>query len=205
MNTRSRSTGKGDSHEAAHRRHRHSPGRLCGARCSGTGVRQSIRRFFAQLANRRRRSTKPGLGIAFGKLGKIVGAETEIAYQPEVIDTTAASIAKSRVFTFSANTLIGPTIGAVKPYGAIGFGNLNLNVKSLSNLVIPNPTSISSNYFTVNAGGGVVGFPTAHLGVRADLRYFRAYGFNVADLEVTGLSLDRFDFWRANIGLALKF
>lgn len=71
--------------------------------------------------------------------------------------------------------------------------------------MIPNPASISTNYFAVNAGGGVMGFVAPHLGVRADLRYFRAYGFKLTDLETAGLALDRFDFWRASVGIAVKF
>jgi hypothetical protein len=150
-------------------------------------------------------SSKPGFGVAIGNVGKIIGAETEIGYQPEVIDNTANALQKNRVITFSGNTLIGPTIGRIKAYGAVGVGDLHLNVTRLSSLVIPNPSSISTNYFTVNVGGGVMGFFTTHLGVRADLRYFRAYGFKVTDLETAGLALDRFDFWRASIGLAAKF
>jgi hypothetical protein len=150
-------------------------------------------------------SSKPGFGVAIGNIGKIVGAETEIGYQPEVIDNTANALQKSRVITFSGNTLIGPTIGRIKAYGAVGVGDLYLNVTRLSSLVIPNPSSISTNYFTVNVGGGVMGFFTTHLGVRADLRYFRAYGFKVTDLQTAGLALDRFDFWRASIGFAAKF
>ena len=150
-------------------------------------------------------STAPGLGISFGNMGKIIGGETEFAYHPQLIDNTANSLEKNRVYTFSANTLIGPTIGRVKPYGAIGAGDLFLNVTRLSSLVIPNPESLSNNYFTINMGGGVIGFPTGHLGVRADLRYFRAYGFKITDLATTGLALDRFDFWRASFGIALKF
>jgi hypothetical protein len=47
--------------------------------------------------------------------------------------------------------------------------------------------------------------------VRGDLRYTRAFGFNVTDLTTTsgtglgGLTLNRFDFWRGYIGLAVKF
>jgi len=46
-------------------------------------------------------STKPGYGVAFGGMGRIVGAETEIAYYPEVIDNAPNAIAKSRVISFS--------------------------------------------------------------------------------------------------------
>jgi hypothetical protein len=150
-------------------------------------------------------SSKPGFGIALGNVGRIVGGETEIGYQPEVIDNSANGLAKSRVITFAGNILIGPTIGRVKAYGAVGAGDLHLNVTRLSTLVIPNAESISTNYFTVNAGGGVMGFFTPHMGVRADLRYFRAYGFNIADLQTAGLALDRFDFWRASVGFVAKF
>lgn len=150
-------------------------------------------------------SSKPGFGIALGSVGKIIGVEAEIAYYPEVLDNAANALAKNKVITFSGNTLIGPTIGPIKAYGAFGFGDLYLNVTSVSSIVIPNPASISTNYFTFNYGGGVMGFFTSHLGVRGDLRYYRAFGFKLADIQSTGLALDRFDFWRANIGLVAKF
>jgi Outer membrane protein beta-barrel domain len=150
-------------------------------------------------------SSKPGFGAALGTLGKIVGAEVEFAYYPEVLDNTANAISKNKVITVSGNTLIGPTIASVKAYGAVGLGNLNLNVTSLSSVLTPNPDSISANYFTVNVGGGAAVFFNSHFGARGDLRYYRAFGFKVTDLENAGLALDEFDFWRASIGLAIKF
>ena len=150
-------------------------------------------------------SSKPGFGVALGSVGTIVGFETEIAYYPEVLDNAANGVAKNKVITFSGNTLIGPTIGPIKAYGAFGLGDLYLNVTSVSSLLIPTPTSLSTNYFTFNVGGGAMGFFTSHLGVRGDLRYYRAFGFKLADVQGVGLALDRFDFWRANIGLVAKF
>ncbi len=150
-------------------------------------------------------STQRGLGLSLGNVGGIVGGESEFAYFPELIDTSANALAKSRVFTISGSMLIGPTIGRVKPYGAIGAGDLYLNVTSASSVLVPNPASISNNYFTINAGGGVMGFFTTHLGVRGDLRYFRAYGFKLTDLQSAGIALDHFDFWRASIGIVAKF
>jgi opacity protein-like surface antigen len=149
--------------------------------------------------------TKPGFGVAFGSVGKVVGAETEFAYFPELIDNSANALAKSRVISLSASTLIGPKIGAVKPYFAFGFGNLRLNVTKASSVLVPDPESISSNHFTFNAGGGVMGFFMEHLGARGDLRYTKAFGFKLTDLEGAGLSLDKFNFWRATFGLVVKF
>ena len=149
--------------------------------------------------------TKPGYGIAFGSVGRVAGFETEFAFYPEVIDNTAHGLAKSRVISISAGTLLGPTLGRVKPYFAFGGGNLHLNVTRLSSVVIPNPESISNNYFTFNAGGGIMGFFTEHLGVRGDLRYYKAFGIKLEDLQNAGIQLDKFNFWRASFGLAVKF
>ena len=152
--------------------------------------------------------TKRGFGIAFGKNGKIVGTETEIAYHPEILDTSANAVAKSKVLTLSQDMVIGPTIGHVKGYGAVGAGDLHLNVSSASNLVVPDAESLSSNYFTFNVGGGAIGFITKNIGIRGDLRYLRAFGLDFDALQGDNFSLKNlkhFDFWRLNIGLAAKF
>ena len=150
-------------------------------------------------------STKPGFSIAFGAVGRIVGVESEIAFYPEVIDNAANALSKSKVISFSGGPILGPTIGPVKPYVAFGFGNLHLNVTGISSVVVPNPESISNNYFTFNYGGGVMGFFTDHFGVRGDLRYYRAFGIKIEDLENAGLQLDKFNFWRASFGIVAKF
>lgn len=149
--------------------------------------------------------TRRGYGVAFGTNGKIFGAETEISYHPQIIDTTVDGTARSKVLTFSEDLVIGPTIGHVKGYGAVGAGDLHLNISSLSKLAAADAESLSSNYFTVNVGGGAIGYVTKNLGVRADLRYLRAYGIDFAALEAENFSLKHFDFWRLNIGLAARF
>ena len=75
----------------------------------------------------------------------------------------------------------------------------------VSSVLVPNPESISNNYFTFNTGGGVMGYFSDHFGVRGDLRYFRAFGLKLDDLENVGFEFDRFNFWRGYFGLAVKF
>ena len=149
--------------------------------------------------------SKPGFGLAFGKIGEVVGLESEIAFYPELLDSAANALAKNRALTFSGNLLVGPTIGRAKVYGAAGAGDLHLNFTSLKSLVTPNPDSLSSDKFAINVGGGAMGFFNAHLGVRGDLRYYRAFGVDLADLELGRLNVTHFNFWRANIGLVAKF
>jgi opacity protein-like surface antigen len=146
-----------------------------------------------------------GFGVSFGTLGRIVGFETELAYFPEILDNDAEGLSKSKGITLGADTLIGPTVGPVKVYGAFGFGNLHLNVTSLSSIIVPDAESISNNFFTFNVGGGAAVSFAPHLGVRGDLRYFKAYGFDLDDFEGVGLQLDHFNFWRGTAGLLLKF
>lgn len=150
-------------------------------------------------------ATKPGFGIALGGASGIIGGEAEFADFPELLDNSANAIAKNKVITFSGDTLIGSMVGPVKVYAALGAGSLFLNVTKLSSVVTPNPGAISNTYFTFNVGGGIMGYFSPHLGVRGDLRYTRAFGVNAADLQTAGLTLNHFDFWRAAIGLAVKF
>ena len=150
-------------------------------------------------------ASQAGYGVAFGVSGKIVGTETEVAYQPEIVDNGANGLGKSHVFTFSQNFLVGPTIGRVKPFGSVGLGDLLLNVSGVKSVIIPSPESITNNYFVVNYGGGAMGFFSSHVGVRGDIRYFKAYGFKLDDLENVGIKFDGFNFWRGSFALALKF
>ena len=153
-------------------------------------------------------ASKPGFGISFGRLGGIVGTETEVAFHPQLLDNEANALGKSRVFMGSQNLLVGPRIAAVKPYGTIGAGALYLNVSSAT-LGLPNAenisNSLSNNYFTINVGGGVMYFFSKRVGARADLRHFHAYGLNINDLENSGITFNRFDFWRAGFGAAFAF
>ena len=151
-------------------------------------------------------SSKAGFGVSFGTVGRIIGAETEITYHPQIIDNDVNALAKSHVLTFAENILIGPTIGRVKPYGTIGGGDLHLNFTSLSSATSTTPESISNNYFTLDYGGGVAYFFNKRVGARGDLRYYRAYGLNFDELESSGgLKFNKFDFWRASFGAEFTF
>jgi outer membrane protein with beta-barrel domain len=145
-------------------------------------------------------SSDTGFGVAFGSLGHMVSAETEFAYFPEVFDTTLNRVSTSYLVSVSGNILVGPTIGPAKIYGAVGFGDLYLNVKSAAG-----DASIGNNYLTLNGGAGLALFFASRVGVRGDLRYYRATGIIAADLERVGLDGDRLAFWRPTVGLTLKF
>jgi hypothetical protein len=154
-------------------------------------------------------ASKAGFGVSIAKFGGIVGAETEIAYSPQILDNDTNALAKSHVFTGSESLMVGPRIDKAKPYFVIGAGDLYLNAQSAS-LGLPGnlgaiTASMSNNYFTINVGGGAMYFFNKRIGARADLRYFKAYGLNISDLENSGLKFNKFDFWRAGFGVSFAF
>jgi hypothetical protein len=156
-------------------------------------------------------ASKAGFGVSFGKFPGLIGTETEITYHPQILDNDLNGLAKSHVFTGSQNLLVGPRIGKTKPYGTVGGGELFLNVSSAS-LGVPSDIdsiaqSLSNNYFTVNFGGGAMYFFTKRVAVRGDLRYFKAYGFDLPKEESESFSLkfNKFTFWRLGFGAAFAF
>jgi hypothetical protein len=135
-------------------------------------------------------------GIAFGSLVPMAGAEIEFVYMPQLFDTALAS--SSRAFSVMGDVFVGPTIGPVKVYGAVGVGDLYVNLSSAA-------ASFSSHYLTVNGAAGAAVFFGAHLGVRGDLRYYRPIGVLPGDVAPFSIDAEQLKFWRPTVGLTLKF
>jgi Outer membrane protein beta-barrel domain len=135
-------------------------------------------------------------GIAFGSLVPMAGAEIEFVYLPQLFDTQVVST--SRAFSVMGDVFVGPTIGRARIYGAIGVGDLYVNLSSAA-------ADFSSHYLTVNGGAGVAVFFGSHLGVRGDLRYYHPTGLVASDLEPVNVDPEQLKFWRPTVGLTLKF
>jgi opacity protein-like surface antigen len=149
--------------------------------------------------------SKAGFGVDLGTFGTVLGFEADFAYYPEVLDNDIAGLEKNHVVTVTGNALVSVPIPRVRPYATVGVGFLKLDATNLPSSILPS-TDTSQTKFAWSIGGGVMGFFTDHLGVRGDVRYFRAGNFDTdAFRNDTGLLLDQFDFWRAAIGLAAKF
>jgi hypothetical protein len=135
-------------------------------------------------------------GIAFGSLVPMAGAEIEFVYMPQLFDT--GLVGTSRAFSVMGDVFVGPTIGPVKIYGAVGIGDLYVNLSSAA-------ADFSSHYLTANGGAGVAVFFAGHLGVRGDLRYYHPIGVLVSDLDRFAINPEQLNFWRPTVGLTLKF
>jgi len=136
------------------------------------------------------------LGVSVGGLGNLFGSEFEIASASNFFRRVPET--SSSVRTIMTNLLLAPQFGPVRPYGLIGVGRFRAQVEGL--LTAQEQTD---SHFGWNLGGGVMFFPSSHVGLRGDLRYF--HGFQ--DLELLAITLEdsKLDFGRAAAGVVIKF
>ena len=139
--------------------------------------------------------------------GGIFGAELGFNYAPEFVK---ASINNNDIAQMSlmGNLIIGIPIrnsdqpGHVRPYvtGGAGLFRLTQSESQFFN-------HVTSNDFAVNFGGGVMAFFTDHVGVRADVRYFRTLTDSdpQSGVDDINFNLGDLNFWKWDVGAAFKF
>jgi opacity protein-like surface antigen len=146
-----------------------------------------------------------GASLGFMSAG-VFGLEGELSYTPSFFDTDDFDFVDSdNVVTVMGNLLVGVPAGGtdgpgVRPYGTIGLGLIRTRVESGSEVF----DDVSSNDFGMNVGGGLMGFFNDHVGLRADVRYFRSLEDPEEDNEFD-IDFSDFDFWRGSVGVALRF
>jgi len=139
-------------------------------------------------------------GASAGFLGGgIAGAEFDFGVSPSFFGSSD-DFGSNSVMTAMANLIIAAPIGGtfgrgVRPYGSGGLGLLRTQVDG-GNLAL---SSSHNNDLGWNAGAGVMGYFSDHVGIRGDIRYFQDTNANV-----NGAFLDNLHFWRATIGVAFK-
>lgn len=149
------------------------------------------------------------LGVTFGWMGKgIIGAEVDFGWSPNFFEDTAGSadfeFGDNNVTTLMANVLVGAPIGGqrgpgIRPYGSGGIGLIRSRIDGGAFF-----NDLTANDFGFNVGAGVHGFFNDNIGIRGDIRYFRSLSDDdpTDDLD---LALSDFDFWRATVGLTVRF
>jgi opacity protein-like surface antigen len=136
-------------------------------------------------------------GVAFGALGGIVGFEGEFGYTSDFFGTSAQQT--TNVWTFTGSFMLAPRFGPIQPYGLAGLGLIRTSIESAGQ-------DEDENQFGYDLGGGLIAFFSAHVGARADVRYFHA--FQVLDfsrfpnLQARDTKLD---FGRFSVAMVFKF
>ena len=130
-------------------------------------------------------------GVSVGAMGTSVGFEEDLSSTKDFFG--AATGAENSVFSAMSNLLFLGAPGRIRSYIVSGVGLVRLRVSL-------NQTSVDSNVIAYDVGGGVNGFFRKHVGIRGDVRHFHT----LRDVNVRLIS-GKLGFWRASLGLALKF
>jgi opacity protein-like surface antigen len=146
--------------------------------------------------------SKMTYGGTFTYLGAgMLGFEVDFGYSPEYFngdDDDLDFVDSSNYTSLMANVVLSAPRGAFRPYGTAGVGMLKTFVNDVDDAF-----DIDKNGLGFNVGGGVMGFFSDRVGVRGDLRYFRAIAKGNDGQE--DYDLGAFRFWRGTVGVSFRF
>lgn len=144
------------------------------------------------------------VGVNAGWMGSgIVGAEVDFGYAPDFFGD-AGTFGSNPVMDLMGNVIVGIPVGGtrgagLRPYATVGGGLLRTRLDGPAGT----SSSFTNNQAGMNAGVGVMGFVSNHVGFRGDVRYFR----NLTDTSVANaanIDFGSFHFWRASVGFILR-
>ena len=141
---------------------------------------------------------RTNVGIAFGKMGRILGAEVEFADAKNFFGSVPTL--SSSVITLMSNIMIVPAIGPVHPYLVGGLGLMKTHVDFTRTDVL----STTNNGLAWDFGGGITVL-FGHIGVRGDIRHFHSTtAFSIPFVGTTA-TREKLTFGRASAALVLAF
>jgi hypothetical protein len=143
----------------------------------------------------------------------VLGAEIDVGYAPrffgdnplfseQVLPSVDFREPGSNVVTLTGNVLLAlplsVTRDSLRPYMSGGLGVLHAGADDLAGL-----ETIDRNLLALSIGGGAIGFLNNRTGIRFDLRHIRSTSRDVD--TTTLLTTPRLGFWRATIGVAIRY
>jgi opacity protein-like surface antigen len=144
-------------------------------------------------------------GATVGWNPGVVGFEVDFGYSPNFFQETSGTsnfeFGDSNVTTLMANLLLSAPPGSgIRPYGSAGLGLIRAHVSDATGFF----DDLSTNDLGINVGGGINGQFSDSIGIRGDIRYFRALQNNEPDNDFE-LGLGDFNFWRGTVGVTFRF
>jgi opacity protein-like surface antigen len=143
-----------------------------------------------------------GASLAWMGAG-VFGVEGDIGYSPDFFGKTDAG--GSSVLTVTGNLLLGVPFGGqsgfgVRPYALVGIGMVRPDGDAFAGEEVFGENRISWDF-----GGGLMIFFATHVGIRADIRYFRTFeAVDFLDIEASDTA-GNLDFTRGSVGFVLRF
>ena len=134
----------------------------------------------------------------------VIGAEVDFGYAPRFFgeDRLSLTVPGSNVTSVTGNVLltlpVSVTRESLRPYVTGGIGVVHAGVDDPLGLL-----TIDRNMLALSIGGGAIGYVNNRAGVRFDVRYLRSTSTGVDN--ATLLTAPQLGFWRATIGVALRY
>lgn len=144
-------------------------------------------------------------GVSGGGMGGgIIGGEVDFGWSPSFFGTQS-DFGNNTVMNLMGNVIIGIPIGGqhgagVRPYLVGGLGLIRSQIDGGTIAQV----SSSTNMFGWDAGAGVMGYFSDHVGLRGDVRYTRATSDLNSGISSLDLSGDRLHYWRASVGVVFR-
>lgn len=145
------------------------------------------------------------LGASVALLGDgFLGIEADVGHTPRFFegDNPLGLVLTSRVTTLSGSVMIAVPLAvtreSLRPYVVGGLGLMQARSRHAAGLF-----PVEENLLGVTIGAGAIGFVTERTGLRFDLRHIKAA--SGADGRLARPGLSRLSFWRATIGLVLRY
>ena len=145
-----------------------------------------------------------------------IGAEFLADFAPNFRLNNALLADNPNVNSYMVNVIgavpIGGSEARVQPYVSAGLGGVQLRSEMVNIAsTVSSTTAANQMRFGGNVGAGVMAF-SGSVGIRADVRYYRTFTNNdlttststPADVFAQNL-LSGLDFWRANLGIAVRW
>jgi hypothetical protein len=134
----------------------------------------------------------------------ILGIEGSIGHTPGFFqgDDPASLIQSSRVTTLTGSVVIAAPLAvtreSLRPYIIGGLGLMQARASDKAGIF-----PIEKNFLVVDLGGGAIGLLSPRTGVQFEIRHFKAASGADGPFAKEGLS--RLSFWRASVGLVLRY
>lgn len=140
-------------------------------------------------------------GGTFTWLGEgVLGFEADLGYSPEYFeadDDDLDFVDSSNVTTLMGNVVVSAPMNGFRPYATAGVGIIKTTVDDVDDFF-----DVNNNELGFNVGGGIMAFLSDRVGVRGDVRYFRAMNKQEDEFD---FDITDFAFWRATVGASFRF
>jgi opacity protein-like surface antigen len=145
------------------------------------------------------------VGVSAGGMGAgTIGGEADFGWSPSFFGTKS-DFGNNTVMNLMGNLIVGVPVGGqhgagVRPYVVGGVGLIRAQIDGGSIAKV----SSSTNMFGWDAGAGIMGYFSDHVGLRGEVRYLRATSDLTTNVSSIDLNGNRLHFWRATVGVVFR-